>query len=319
MCKQIDQFAINLSVLSKLSESYDPKLLIITRPDRVELDDTIKLIINSNNSFYDFPKREILIINTFVKTQLILNSISNYLVNIYPPYDTVSNVLIIDCGEGDDIRTYTSSPHSSVRNIVLTDVNSYLLDTAEVMASKMKVKHTAKQASMIDNDYGNDMKKIMPKVDIIDWQFAIQYSWHCDYYNIIINNLKIISKFGTKLIITCNDGDLLRQRLKLGPIVIKDIITMEYIDDIKYRNNNLEEFYVSRKSLVESLEGVGFVVVSSDLLSNLLKANEYIFKHTKASYKQFNQMKIVYSKVLNDNLYDYYSFMRYYFLVRTTK
>ena len=298
--RDINNTSIGIFVLEQLSILFDPNLIA---PKLITIEeDTSKVIINQDY-FYISSKCELLTINNHIKTQIINTTISNYLVSFYPPHKPPTTLLMIDAGEGDDLKTYKYV----IKNVVITDIDSNIVEIAVRTANHLKMKYNYKIISMISKEYGNEVKRVCPIYDVIDWQLSIQYSWHPDYYDIVMRNIKIVSNFGTKLIITCHDGLRLRELINESNTLFEistSNIKLTYIDNIKYKYNNLEEFYVDKDLLLTYLYNIGYECIVTDTFDELLKSNIVI-----------PSMKLIYNKVLDKQLYKYYSTLRYYIFI----
>jgi len=163
------------------------------------------------NTSYFLPKtvRTVLnIVSNLVKTNMITMSGSSLFTNIKK-----KNVLIIDIGRGGDLNKYY---YIGTSNMVGTDPDKSALDEASSRYSttilNFKKKSNVYTLSLhnisIHNDNyvnivtGNTNNKFW----IIDWQFAIHYSYNANTKHDILSKLKKISMTGTRILITCLDG-----------------------------------------------------------------------------------------------------------------
>ena len=177
----------------------------------------------------------------------------------------------------------------------------------------------------------------MPKVDVIDWQMSIQYSWSAKTKEKVVNNLYQVSEYGTKLLISCIDGTMLREMISSSnspnltfKTSIDTTTTFTHIDDSMYQvvtgDRKLNEFYVDNDALVQDLANRGFMLISSGDFFDMISRSEKFFDQlylleTQESTKKF--FTLVASTKINNTLFQetlkYCKLIKYYYFIRLIK
>lgn len=343
--EHIQQGTVSMSTLETLAFSFNlellkrsPSIIVSTKEQKI-----VK-VINQDISFLPVVQHTaIYIISQFAKTNLIYTACSPMFSSLYPPHDLVKTVLMIDGGAGDDIRKYNSNGTSYY---LLTDPSKEQIEKAEKLfrLTEKRISQTQKgnigsynvrTISILSEGFVSLTKKLMPKVNVIDWQLSMQYSWSAETKERIINTLFQISQYGTKLLISCMNGVKLREALSTSKTLsfkqsVDGILRLNYIDNSIYQycvdDKSVNEFYVDLDEVIADLRTVGFILVSRNTFSSLMEHTEnfFDFLHTldtqESTKKFFTQVKStkMYPMIYTDAL-RYHSFTEYMFFIRTAK
>lgn len=341
--KKIQKGRVSLSLLEELSESFND-MSLEPQTDIVSVGENVIKVLNKDIKNYgDRPTSTLGILGHFVKTNVIYIACSPILSELYPPDKLVKSVLMIDGGSGADIRKYHSN---GVAYYMLTDPSIDQLEKAEKLFKLTQERisktqkgrmgsHSVKQLSILNENYAMIVKQVMPRVDVIDWQFALHYSWNQKTKEHIVNTLYQVSEFGTKLLISCFNGEKLRERLQESSplkfkVSIDEMIQLVYIDDEKYSYSNnmtpVEEFFVDSADLIQTLAAKGFKLIKRDSFSNVIQSSSqffdslYLLETQESTRRFFNNIN---ATKLNADIYqaalDYYNNMDYFFFIRMIK
>ncbi|CCU56376.1 mRNA capping enzyme large subunit [Mythimna separata entomopoxvirus 'L'] len=227
LSKQIhEQFPSNYNIdyLLSLNESsniidnnpHRSKLLLNKKVDKYFLDNTVRTSIN--------------ILTNYMKTNAISMSISR-LVTVLPN----RYVLSIDIGRGGDLTKYY---YVGISGILGTDPDTIAIQESRERYKNLQLKSNAQSSvykfhtlniSILNDNYENDVKQSFmnqQKINffgVIEWQLAIHYSYNNNTKDSILLKLKNLSSNGTKVIITCLDGNELINRLNINEHIIYNI------------------------------------------------------------------------------------------------
>ena len=344
--REIQQDIIPLSNIEALGTSFDENLLPSSNSSIVAISEnskTVKIINEGIPILPETPGSAISVLGQFVKTNLIYTACSPIFAFIYPPNKPIKNVLLIDGGSGEDVRKYHSNGASYYLLLdpskdQLTRADRLFKSVTESISKTQKGNigtHHTKQMTILNDNFLQGVKQWMPKVDVIDWQFSIQYSWSPSSKEKVVNNLFQISEYGTKLLISCLNGINLLELLKTKKILeyktsVDTKLQLQYIDEFTYSNetkaNKLTEFYVNIDELVQDLHNRGFNLVSRGTFSSMIKQSEGFFEkiyhlETQESTKKF--FTLVKSMRMNPLIYsqalEYYNLMEYLYFIRLSK
>lgn len=151
------------------------------------------------------------IISNIAKTQAISISGSKLTNN---KYKKISNVLVIDIGQGGDLHKYY---YIGIKKMTGTDPDPNGITETNNRHEKLlgeRKKHSNVYSlktytmSILHDDY---LSKINDKFDLIDWQFAIHYSYCDSHKDYILKKLRKLINPKGKIIISCLDGDRIEQ------------------------------------------------------------------------------------------------------------
>jgi hypothetical protein len=145
-------------------------------------------------------------------------------------------------------------------------------------------------ASILDPNYISKAKRFKQYYDVIDWQFAIHFSWRQDTVKQILNVLDKLSNTGTRLLISCANGIELKSMLKEKNSIrfqkgVDNYMKFQYRDEDTYtfymEDNVTEpmvEYYVNDNDLISNLETIGFKLYDMNTFENYKEANKYLFE-----------------------------------------
>ena len=200
--------------------------------------------------------------------------------NIYNKYCRNVNFLFdAGCGRLTDLFYWNDA---GIRNVYCVEPSkdSILSGKDRLNGVKNKIKTKILVVEGVgDTNWGIDKKYneiIKNKYDIITFQFTIHYM--IDKFNVLMKNLLSISKHGTKVIITCMDGNLINEELN-------------QTDKIEVRNTKNEIIFAIADApndnlLVYLKGGYGMEHGSIEKLVNVNKLSK-IF--TENGYKQLER------------------------------
>ncbi|BAO49500.1 putative mRNA capping enzyme large subunit [Alphaentomopoxvirus acuprea] len=284
-----------------------------------------KLILNKDvqNYFLEQTTRTSLnILTNYIKTEAISITVSK-LCSIIPN----RHVLSIDIGRGGDLRKYY---YVGISGMLGTEPDISALETARSRYKEFQISSRAKSSvykfnsiniSILDDNYINRVKEIylIPQrikfFGVIEWQLAIHYSYNEDTKNNILYKLKNLAGDGTKIIITCLNGDLLSEKLQNNPHLNYKISDTIYYKISKIDDNRisvlynatmstwLEEFLI-KKTIINDFKNYNFVlddIFTFDKIFNndINKMLRVLAVFNRKSTKDF------YSNIINDkNIYE---------------
>jgi hypothetical protein len=360
---KIQRSVISTSVLEELSNNFDGSLMIpreikdAIRNDNNILDDEdgilkaaeVTMILNKDLKYFtDYPPTTIGVLTHFIKSNIIYNVCSPLLSSIYPT-DGGRSVLMIDGGTGADVRKYTNS---NITNITITDVNmQHLIGAKKTLKNIQNIrdkgtKGTLSQskllhASILDDNYITRTKEYSNKFDVIESMFALHYSLCDETWDKVMNVFKSLSSYGTKIIITCIDGDKFKDRFKKsdnGTLKYKvgtdTHFNYTFIDETKYRFafdnrivNPMEEFFIPRDKLIASMKNNGFELVSLfnfremfDDAIPLFESGLYTLETQESPKMFFGKIRsVMLDKEVMASLSDYFEVLIGYFFVMKSK
>lgn len=200
--------------------------------------------------------------------------------NIYNKYCRNINFLFdAGCGRLTDLFYWNEA---GIKNVYCVEPSkdSILSGKERLAGVKNKIKTKILVIEGVgDSNWGTDQKYneiIKNKYDVITFQFTIHYM--LDKFDILMKNLLAISKHGTKVIVTCMDGNLINEELNKT-------------DKIEVRNNNNEIIFAIADApndniLVYLKGGYGMEHGSIEKLVNVNKLSK-IF--TENGYKQMER------------------------------
>jgi hypothetical protein len=244
------------------------------------------------------------IISNIAKTQAI-SITGSKLTN---KYRKISKVLVIDIGQGGDLHKYY---YIGIKKMIGTDPDPNGITETNNRYNKLlgeRKKHSnvytlkTYTMSILNKEY---LSTINDKFDLIDWQFAIHYSY-CDSYKDYILKLlrKMINPKG-KIIISCLDGDKIEQEFikqntnKLSFEIEKNvyyiiekkndnIITISYEssmqngkDEFLIKNTIFEDFKKYKFKLIDQIYFIDLItdehILLYKTLSNFPRLSTYQF------------------------------------------
>lgn len=256
----------------------------------------------------------------YVKT-LMVNSV---LLDIPDESKDDLSCMIIDCGQGGDFLKYLDM---GVLRFFMTDPFQDQLDRCKETIKKSDIttqSYILKKLAFLDSRYVNQATDFQITYDIIDWQFAIHYSWNQQTNKDIASKLSTLMHLGSIFTVSFFDGKKLRDELREKKVLSYQLtqdsgFTFSYINENKYlfsnSSNPVEENYVFIEDLVAELSKYNIkhtgTVNFGNILSNIESTPKIMFDGH--SVKLFQICKTILEKNFNSNTFremlQYYKYM----------
>lgn len=344
---QIEATRVDITLLQKLSQHFDDSLFnnassgntIGINPDNNDV-----RILNrdpSKGKSSEYSNNELLVSRQFVKSDIIFKFCSPMLSSLYPPHKPISSVLMIDGGQGIDIRKYHSS---GCKYYLVTDkdAGNLLRVTSIFNEIKNNINKTEKgtlgdyktrNITMLNNQFVTSIKKDMISVDVIDWNTVNEY-WTESSKATLLHNLSNISSNGTKLIMTYTDANQLHEELSKKKSIVFQLrngveYRYNYIDEFTYRvvtpSKTTDEYYIYGNDLKKAIESIGYKIISSDTSYSLLIQADSFFNsnlHTleeQESTKRFLSLVNSSRASSNDVVLSMQKMINYIMAIKITK
>lgn len=254
------------------------------------------------------------IISNIAKTQSISISGSK----LTNKYKNISKVLIIDIGQGGDLHKYY---YIGIKKMVGTDPDpNGIIETNnryDKLLSERK-KHSnvytlkTYTMSILNEEY---LSKVNDKFDLIDWQFAIHYSYCNSHKDYILKLLRKLINPKGKIIISCLDGDKLEQEFikqntnKLSFEIEKNIfyviqkkdnniITIYY--DVSMQNGK-DEFLI-KNTIINDFEKYKFRLIDRIYFQDLLSDEHILLYKTLSDFPRLSTCQFYRNIIFKLNL-----------------